>query len=251
MTAPALRALVLDIEGTTTLISFVHDILFPYAARALPGFLAERWHDAPVQEALADLRAQHDADRAAGLNPPVLPSPEADDEAARAATLANIRWLMAHDRKVTGLKQLQGLIWRGGYLSGDLKGQLFDDVPEVLRALAERQLPVYIYSSGSVAAQRLLFGYSEAGDLTPLLSGYFDTTTGPKKEAASYTLIAQAIDLPPATILFATDHPSEARAATSAGLQVALMDRPGNAPPPDGHPFEVQQDLRFVLERLG
>ncbi len=210
------RALLLDIEGTTTSIAFVYDTLFPYARRALGPFLQARFDAPAVREAVALL----------GAEAPRSP------EAATAAALA----LMDSDAKHTGLKALQGMVWEAGYASGELRGHVFADVPTGLRALHDRGVPVFIYSSGSVAAQRLLFGHSEAGDLTPLLSGYFDTTTGPKRVAASYLAIARTLEQAPGDVLFVTDNLDEARAAEAAGLQVAVSVRPGNPPLP-AHPF--------------
>ena len=216
-------ALLLDIEGTTTALSFVHDTLFPYARAHLAGFLAAHFDDPDVR---ADVRR---------LGSGLASSPAE----ATAEALA----LMDVDAKDTGLKALQGRLWALGYADHALAGHVFDDVPDALRTLAARAVPVHIYSSGSVAAQRLLFSHTAHGDLTPWLSGYFDTTTGPKREAASYQAIRAAIGIPADRILFATDHLDEARAASAAGLQVAVARRPGNPPLPP-HPFPEFADLR-------
>lgn len=205
-----LSALLLDIEGTTTSIAFVYETLFPYAREALPAFIADRWDDPRVREAAGQMGA-----------------PESP-EAATARALA----LMDADVKDTGLKALQGMVWRQGFESGALRGHVFDDVAAVLRALHGRGVLLAIYSSGSVEAQKLLFGYSVAGDLGALMSGFFDTTTGPKRETASYTAIAAALRLAPEAILFLSDHPAEVRAATAAGLRAMALSRPGNAPLP-------------------
>ncbi|TNF31250.1 MAG: acireductone synthase [Deltaproteobacteria bacterium] len=217
----------LDIEGTTTSISFVYDALFPFARARMRAFLAERFDDPGVRADVARLGdgSARDADEAATI------------------ALA----LMDADVKDTGLKGLQGRIWADGYASGELRGHVFADVPTALREFAQRQIPVHIYSSGSVAAQKLLFGASEAGDLTPLLHGYFDTTTGPKKDAESYRAIAAAVGLPPTALLFATDNLDEARAARHAGLQVAVSVRPGNPPLPP-HDFRVVRTLDELLD---
>lgn len=208
---------VLDIEGTTTSISFVYDELFPFARNEVRNFLSQNWDK--LSEVRAGLIAQAEADRAEGLNAPLPDSPE---EAAK-----NVLWQMDQDRKTTALKSLQGMIWKAGYADGRLKGHVFPDVPQALLRWHDRGAKTYIYSSGSIAAQKLLFGHSVAGDLTGLLSGFFDTTTGPKREADSYRLIKEAIG--GEHILFATDILQEAQAASEAGFDVVVMQRPGNA----------------------
>jgi len=199
------KALLLDIEGTTSSISFVADELFPYARRHLPDFVAKH------PEVAA----------------PILAQVPGDDPVA---TL--IRWI-DEDRKETPLKTLQGLIWAQGYADGTLTGHVYPDTPEALRRWAAAGLKVYIYSSGSIAAQKLIFGHSVAGDLTPLLSGYFDTTTGPKRDTDSYARIAGAIGLRPSELLFLSDMRAEIDAARAAGLQALLIDRAGG--PADIH----------------
>ena len=233
------QAVVLDIEGTTTSISFVYDALFPFVRREVEAFLTASWDDAGVQADVDQIR--QDTDALLG-GEPAIPANEAGAEAVRAGVLASLRAQMDRDLKATGLKGLQGRIWRHGYTSGELLGHVFEDVPAALRSWEAAGVPVYIYSSGSVAAQKLLFGHSVAGDLRPLLSGYFDTTTGPKKVAASYTAIAKAIGRAPAEILFATDSLQEAVAAREAGMQTVLSVRPGNAQVP-AHDFRVVKTL--------
>jgi len=220
------RALLLDIEGTTTSIRFVYDELFPFAREHMLPFLTERFADPEIQ---ADVKRLGD-DAAA--------SPEA---AAQAALM-----LMDMDAKTAPLKSLQGKIWRKGYAEGDLRAHVFEDVPEVLEAFAGREVPVYIYSSGSVEAQELLFGHSVAGDLTAHLAGYFDTTTGPKKDAESYRRIARAIEQPPGAIAFVTDSLDEAWAASAAGLDAYIALRPGNPELPE-HDFPTVKTLRELL----
>ena len=181
------------------------DELFPYAAKHLPAFVKTQ------AEEVAPMLAQVPGDD------PV-------------ATL--LRWI-AEDRKETPLKMLQGMIWAEGYADGTLLGHVYPDTPEALRRWQAAGIPVHIYSSGSVAAQKLIFGHSLAGDLTPLLAGHFDTTTGPKREAASYTRIAKALALAPGDILFVSDMQREIDAARAAGLQALLIDREGG--PADIH----------------
>jgi len=142
---------------------------------------------------------------------------------------------MDGDVKATGLKQLQGLIWEAGFTSGELKAHVYDDVPPALSAWNQAGLDLRVYSSGSVQAQKLFFGHTIAGNLLPLFRGHYDTTTGPKKQSSSYTAIAAAFALPPQEILFLSDVPAELEAAKEAGLQTALVLRPGNAAVKPGH----------------
>lgn len=241
-------AVVLDIEGTTTSISFVYEVLFPYAREAFAGFLADHWHDPGVQGDLHLVAEQARSDVADGLEGAVaIPGRDATDDVRRDAAARCLLWQMDNDRKTTGLKSLQGKIWRAGYESGALRGHLFDDVEPALAEWDGRGVPVYIYSSGSVEAQQLLFAHTELGDLTSMLSGYYDTTTGQKRAAQSYTAIAASVDRRPSDILFVTDRIEEARAAREAGMQVALSVRPGNAPLPREHSFEVVRSLSETL----
>jgi enolase-phosphatase E1 len=141
--------------------------------------------------------------------------------------LAYIEWLMDADRKSTGLKALQGLLWRDGYRRGALKGQLYPDVPPAFERWRARGRSIFIYSSGSVLAQRLLFSHTSAGDLTRFIDGYFDTTTGPKKEADSYRRIAREIRVEPRAICFVSDSMEEVAAALEAGLRAVPCVREG------------------------
>jgi len=196
-------AILTDIEGTTSAIAFVKERLFPFAAAALDGFLADRAEDPVVVALLAEVLAL------APGRPP-------------AETLRG--WMLA-DAKVTPLKTLQGLIWEAGFRDGRLQGHLWPDVAPCLRAWAQAGIRLAVYSSGSVAAQKLLFGHSEAGDLTPLFSGFFDTTLGGKREAASYAAVATALALPPDDILFLSDVAAECDAATTAGMRACRLVR--------------------------
>lgn len=226
----------LDIEGTTTSIAFVYDTLFPYARAKVGAFLSARWDDPAVQEDVEALRSLAAEDAAAGREVPAIAPPDADVDTQIASATANVLAQMDTDRKTTALKSLQGKIWKDGYATGELRGHVFDDVAPALARWKDAGERIYIYSSGSVAAQKLLFGTSEAGDLMPWLDGYFDTTTGPKKEAASYAAIAEAVGDAPADVVFVTDNLNEAKAAHAAGMQVRLSVRPGN-PPVEAHPF--------------
>jgi enolase-phosphatase E1 len=224
------NAVLLDIEGTTTSISFVFDVLFPYAAKRVESWLAEHANDPEAREACAAVVKDATPE-------------EAQRGGGPATVLAVVRRQMAGDVKATGLKMLQGLIWKHGYETGEIKAHVYPDVPRAFTAWKDAGRAAAIYSSGSKLAQQLLFRYSEAGDLTPFLSGYYDTTSGPKREAASYTAIAKAWGRAPVDIVFATDQPAEAEAAHAAGMHAVILMRPGNAPLPPGQNFAVHGDL--------
>jgi enolase-phosphatase E1 len=211
------RGILLDVEGTTSSISFVYDVLFAHAKAKVGEFLSARRDDARVLELAAAVTA------AAGT--PLTPAAIAADPTR--AALAAID-LINRDVKDTALKELQGMIWRSGFESGELVAHVFDDVPPALAAWADSGLDVRIYSSGSIEAQQLFFGHTAAGDLRPHLRGHYDTTTGPKREAASYALIAADMGLEPRQILFVSDVGAELDAAHKAGMATALAVRPGN-----------------------
>lgn len=227
---PNIRNILLDIEGTTTPIDFVYQVLFPFARRRIDNYLSEHWSEEYVQHDLTLLREEHAADSQQGLN---LPSHKTELE----SLTGYIHWLMDRDRKSTPLKLLQGKIWQEGYESGELQGQLFDDVPIALNRWRQEGKQTYIYSSGSVLAQKLLFAHTTAGDLTSLLSGYFDTAIGVKTEVGSYRRIAASIQQSAETILFVSDVVAELNAASETGMQCALSLRPGNHPQP-ANPFQ-------------
>lgn len=231
MTPPRVEVVLLDIEGTTTSIDFVYQTLFPSARQHLGALLERRFDDAEVQAALASFPA--------------------DAAATPAAATTHALALMEGDVKDTGLKALQGLVWRDGYAAGELRGHVYDDVPGALRAFAAEGTKIYIYSSGSVEAQRLLFRHAEGGDLTPLLAGYFDTTTGPKRDAASYRAIAERIGVEAGAIVFVSDSFDEARAAHAAGVRAVLAARPGNPPlSAEARSFPVVASLEALREAL-
>jgi enolase-phosphatase E1 len=192
-----LRVLLLDVEGTVCPVEFVKDTLFPYARARLAGWVAAHAGD------------------------PLLA--EISSEASAAVRLLE-RW-SDEDRKVTALKTIQGRLWREGYERGELVSPLYDDVAPAFEAWTARGARVAIYSSGSVEAQRLLFAHSSAGDLTPKLSGYFDTTTGPKRDPKSYAAIAASLAVEPGQVLFCSDTPEELEAAREAGVQTCLIER--------------------------
>lgn len=227
---PGVRGVLLDVEGTTTAISFVYEVLFPYAAARLDVTCAERAAEPAVAAALARLREEHAAELAASSGHAASPPPFGNG-----APYA--RYLMAQDRKSTGLKALQGLIWDEGYRRGELRGHVFEDVPPALAAWRAAGLELRVFSSGSVRAQRLLFGHSDHGDLIPCFAGFHDTETGPKLEPRSYRAIAEAFGLPPAALLFLSDTVAELDAAAAAGFRTGRLDRPGNRPQPaSAHP---------------
>jgi enolase-phosphatase E1 len=222
------RCILLDIEGTTTPLDFVHKVLFPYARERAKDYLARNWFSAEVQENLAKLSGEQDADTRQGLNPPAIKHDSFAEQLE--STIAYIHWLMDRDRKSTPLKSLQGKIWEEGYLSGLLNAPVFDDVvPAFARWRRQNQL-ICIYSSGSVLAQRLLFSHTTAGDLTNYISNYFDTVVGKKGDMASYLRIADEVGLDPADLVFISDSIAELDAAHSAGLRTLLAVRPGNHP---------------------
>ena len=211
----AVRAVLTDIEGTTSTIAFVKEVLFPYADERLDGFVAAHRTDPAVAQAMLD------AAREAGE------PPDADD----ATVLAHLHRWIAEDRKSTPLKALQGVIWREGYEKTGLRGHLYDDAAAALRAWHASGIALYVYSSGSVEAQKVLLGHSDHGDFRPLISGYFDTTTGAKRERASYETIARAVALPAPEIVFLSDVDAELDAARDAGMQTVRLMRPLDTPP--------------------
>jgi enolase-phosphatase E1 len=214
------RGVLLDVEGTTSSISFVYDVLFEHAKRNVAAFLAARSADPDVRAAALGLA------HSLGLPDDVLTA----DAGLSQLALGAID-LMNRDVKDTALKSLQGMIWRGGYDSGEIVAHVFDDVPAALSQWADSGLDVRIYSSGSIEAQRLFFAHTSHGDLTCSLRGHYDTTTGPKREAASYVAIAADMGLEPRQILFVSDVGLELDAARTAGLQTVLAVRPGNRDP--------------------
>ena len=203
-----IQAILTDIEGTTSSISFVKDVLFPYARERLPAFVVTHADEADVQHWL------HEAAKEAGLV-----------SATQQEIIDLLIGWIDSDRKSTALKALQGMIWEDGYTSGEYRAHVYDEVPTRLRAWHAAGKRLYVYSSGSVPAQKLFFAHSEAGDLGPLFAGYFDTETGPKREAESYRRIATAIGVPAGDILFLSDIVEELDAAAAAGLHTTQVAR--------------------------
>jgi enolase-phosphatase E1 len=216
------EAVLLDIEGTTTPVDFVFGVLFPFARDHAEEFLQSYGQEEAVQADLTLLRQEYEADQAQGLD---LPDWDGNDPAA---AVAYIQYLIGCDRKSTGLKSLQGKLWNQGYADGTLKSQIYPDVYPAFNRWQTAGKHLYIFSSGSIQAQKLLFAHTEQGDLTGWLSGYFDTTTGPKREPESYTKIAASIGLPAEIILFISDVVAELEAAHQAGMKTLFSYRPGN-----------------------
>jgi enolase-phosphatase E1 len=232
LSALHIRAVVLDIEGTTTPVNFVYHVLFPYARAHVPAFLSREWDSAGCGEAVAMLGRERAADAEAGR----LGTNVAAQDFSPADVVTYVRWLMDRDSKSPGLKALQGLIWQDGYRTGELRGSVYPDVPLALERWRAHGRDVYIYSSGSVLAQQLLFGSTEAGDLTRLLHGYFDTEVGPKQSVKSYALILERIHVAPSETLFVSDVVGELDAARTAGLHTALCVRDAATVPAGPHP---------------
>lgn len=207
-----IRVVLTDIEGTTSSISFVHDVLFPYAAENLAGFVRDQ-ADVPEVRAQLDAVAEESGVRA-------------DDLDGLSRVL--LEWIR-EDRKATPLKALQGMIWEKGYRDGDFKGHVYDDAADKLREWHDRGLRLYVYSSGSVKAQKLIFGFSRCGDLTPFFSGYFDTRVGAKREPAAYQAILDELGVEPASVLFLSDVEQELAAAADRGMETVLLVRDGDA----------------------
>jgi enolase-phosphatase E1 len=230
-------AILLDIEGTTTPLRFVYDVLFPYARTHSRRFLAEHVSSPEVLADVAGLRSEHAEDIRKGLDPPELqePSPEAQVD----SLVAYIHWLMDRDRKTTPLKSLQGKIWEDGYRTGRLRGEVFDDVPPAFKRWREQGREVQIFSSGSVLAQKLLFAHTTVGDLTGFIRAYFDTGVGAKTEPASYQRIAVEGGHLSSQVLFISDLSGELDAAASAGMRTLLCVRPGNLPQPEATPHSI------------
>ena len=225
------RAVVVDIEGTISSIAFVKECLYPYARSHLAEYVRD--HAAAVQGLMDEVRRIEGN----GLL----------DTGQLIAVLT--RW-MDEDRKITPLKTLQGLVWQEGFDSGALRAPIYEDAWHALERWRKRGLYLYVYSSGSVAAQRLLFSHTERGNLTALFSGYFDTTAGSKLEAESYRGIARSIGLPAEAILFLSDHPGEIAAARSAGMRAVWVDRE-SVSDSNGQPDRIRSFDEIVIQAPG
>ena len=225
----SIKVILLDIEGTTTPIDFVYQVLFPYARQHVQSYLAQHWDDA--QPDLAQLQIEHANDVQQGLQPPALDSSQLE------SVVAYLHWLMEQDRKSTPLKSLQGKVWQAGYERGELKSQMFADVPPAFTAWQQQGKRIAIFSSGSVLAQKLLFTYTEHGDLSGFMQGWFDTNIGAKREAESYHRIAAELKCEPREVAFLSDVTAELEAAQEAGMQTFLALRSGNPSQPNAEAF--------------
>ena len=202
------RAIITDIEGTTSRISFVTDVLFPYAAKHLPDFIRQHQAEPAVASELNEVRK-------------LMQQADADTDSCISQLL---QWI-AEDKKVTPLKTLQGMVWANGYQSGAFTGHIYADVAAKLADWHRDGIQLYVYSSGSVAAQQLLFQHSDYGDLTPLFSGYFDTRIGAKRDMSAYAAILQQLQLPPRQVLFLSDVTAELDAACQLGIATVQLTR--------------------------
>jgi len=240
--ASSVRAVLLDIEGTTTPLDFVFKTLFPYASEHVEEFLREGSSDAEVETLIRELRCTWSGAAASGA--PVWIESTANEKLASAA--AYVRWLIDRDSKITPLKTLQGKIWERGFRTGALAGEVYPDVARAFARWRGQGRRIAIFSSGSVLAQKLLFAHSTAGDLSSYLEAYFDTATGPKRDRDSYKKIAALLELPPRQVLFVSDLPAELDAAASTHMQTAHSLRPG-VREPESHEHPVIRSFDEVL----
>lgn len=204
-----IKAILTDIEGTTSSLSFVKDVLFPYARERMGEFIRQHAQEPAVQRELGEVRRL------------------GDQNMSEEQVISQLIHWIDEDKKITPLKSLQGMIWQNGYKKGDFKGHMYDDAVRHLKIWKQDGLRLYVFSSGSVQAQKLLFAHTEYGDLTPLFSGYFDTTIGNKRETGSYHKIAAVIGTAPGDILFLSDIKEELDAAQAAGMQTRWLVREG------------------------
>jgi enolase-phosphatase E1 len=228
-----IQAVLLDIEGTTTPIAFVTEVLFPYARTHLREYLEQHGSSPEYESLLANLRDQHASDARADQTVPRWTDHPLPARVASAASY--VAWLMDRDSKSTALKSLQGTIWEEGYRRRELTGEVFTDVPRAFVRWRDQNVSIGIFSSGSVLAQQLVFRHTPHGDLTGFLRWHFDTSVGTKTEADSYQRIANVMALPAGAILFVSDVTRELDAARAAGMQTRLSIRPGNVPPSESH----------------
>ena len=222
-----IRVILLDIEGTTTPINFIYQTLFPYAHRKLEPFLRAHAHDPDTQSLIRELHGQHQADERNGLEPPAWQ--DHPEQARLRSSVAYGQWLIARDSKCTALKLLQGKIWQQGFRSGELRGEVYPDVPVAFERWRRQKRIICIYSSGSILAQQNLFRTTTSGDLTSYITAFFDTRAGAKSEVESYRKIAASLAHAPQQFLFISDAVKEVEAARSAGMQTILCERdPGS-----------------------
>ncbi len=222
-----IKAVIVDIEGTISPIEFVKEVLFPYSYEKLPEFLKENRENPEIARQIEEVKKNY------------LKDPQAPLE----AVAETLRTWIREDKKYTPLKAIQGFIWEEGYRTGQFKAPVYDDAFEKMNQW-KKSLPLYVYSSGSIKAQKLFFAHTDKGDITSLFAGFFDTTTGNKKEPASYRKIAEEIRQPPEGILFITDSTAEVEAARSAGIRAVLIDRYSNPTPAGAISTFYQVEIR-------
>jgi enolase-phosphatase E1 len=228
------KAILTDIEGTTSSLAFVKEVLFPYATKKLPAWLNDNASDPAVRREIAAVAGE-------------IERPASDIDAVSQQLL---EWIN-QDVKATPLKALQGMLWKSGYESGDYRAHVYEDAVQKLQDWHTAGIPLYVYSSGSVQAQELFFQYSRYGDLRTLFAGYFDTTTGPKNEVDSYRTIAASIRLPTSDILFLSDAQAEVEAALAAGLEAVVIDRAEDSSiDPDDVSYKVARNFHEIRVSL-
>lgn len=223
--AEPIRAILLDIEGTTSSISFVYDVMFPFARKHFEPWLKEHWNETVVQQVLPVLAADLELPGTESL------FGDADSDLLKCELVVrHLIAMMDDDIKATGLKQIQGMVWEDGFRSGEMVAHVYDDVRPALERWQCAGIDIRIYSSGSVHAQKLFFAHSVQGDLLPFFNGHYDTTVGAKREVDSYRSIATEFGMESSQILFVSDIVDELAAAQQTGMQTALSLRPGNKP---------------------
>ena len=251
----AIQHVLLDIEGTTCPVSFVSDVLFPYAREQLLPYLKQNHEKPAIRSLLAEVHAAWKNDstpeamslakslKREDQHPPSSQQQGLSPEEA----CVYLHWLIQQDRKLTALKDLQGLIWEEGYLNNKLIAPLFADVPPALKKWHEKGIGLAVYSSGSIMAQRLLYAHTNAGDLSSLFSHWFDTRTGAKTQPESYAMIATLLQAKPEDVVFISDSPAELAAARSAQMVTIFSHRPGNSEQQaEGYPsIETFASLHF------
>lgn len=239
------RMILLDIEGTTSSVSYVFDVMYPFSQKKMPEFLANNWDNEKVQAACNQLAIDVGESGMSAWEDGADTRQQVIDR-----VVAEANKLIAADVKATGLKEIQGLIWAEGYEAGELKSHFYPDVLPAIEAWKDAGFDIRIFSSGSIKAQKVFFKYTEYGDLAKFLSGHYDTTTGPKKEATSYKLIAEDSGVKPSQVTFLSDVVEELDAARDAGMNTILVRRPGNKPVADEnghHAIESFEQLKFTL----
>ncbi len=228
-----IKAIITDIEGTITPISFVKDVLFPYSNQKIESFIKENLNNPEVLKILKDIKNIE------------------NKELTLDEIISTLKKWIEEDKKITPLKEIQGLIWEEGYKTGQLEGYIYPDAYKNLKLWFDNGLKIYVYSSGSVKAQKLLFSNTNYGDINYLFSGYFDTNIGNKKNKESYLKIAKEINISPENIIFLSDNPDEVIAAAQSGMKVIRLVRPNDAQYIDNFPYlQVESFDEIDLEKV-